>query len=82
MTPDKDTFMRYVGGMIGRHRKRMELTKRELAEALRYGHSAITNIENGKCNLRLSDLLDIAKALDCEPDELLRGFYDWCDDDA
>lgn len=48
-------------------RKEKKLSQRELAALAGVPQSHISNIENGKVNIRISSLFEIARVLDLEP---------------
>jgi transcriptional regulator with XRE-family HTH domain len=53
-------------------RKKMALSQESLAERADMHWTFISGVERAKYNLSLSSLVRIAKALDCEPYELLK----------
>lgn len=60
-----------IGKRIKKARKKMKLTQEALAEVIDKCPSYISYIENGKKNLSLETLVDIANALHVSSDELL-----------
>lgn len=48
-------------------REKKKLSQRALAEMAGVPQSHISNIENGKVNIRISSLFDIARVLELEP---------------
>lgn len=58
-----------VGKNIKNIRERRKLSQKRLAELTGRGESAISNYENGVTEIPCSALLDIAKALECGPEE-------------
>ncbi len=62
-----------IGLRIMQRRKALGITQAELAEAIGVCDNQISNIENGKCFLRMSSFLKICDALDCTTDYLCSG---------
>ena len=52
-------------------RKRKGFSQARLAKAVHYGHTAIANYENGRCEPSFDTLIRLAAALDATTDELL-----------
>jgi transcriptional regulator with XRE-family HTH domain len=60
-------FYAQVGEKIAQVRKERGLTQKELADAVHFTRTAITNIENGKQKLHLHSLIEIAQVLGVPP---------------
>src|SRR6185437_15976196 len=60
-----------LGQTIRIRRDRAGMTQEDLAKAVRLSRTSVTNIERGRQQLLLHQLLDFAKALKAEPHELL-----------
>lgn len=58
-----------VGKNIKNIREHRKISQKRLAELTGRGESAISNYENGATEIPCSALLDIAKALECGPEE-------------
>lgn len=52
-------------------RRKAGLTQQQIADALRCHVTRISHIESGRSDLRLSTLVNVARALNIEPRELL-----------
>lgn len=71
---DKDTIRKKIGSHIRRRREELGMSQEELAHATgRKSRSAISKIELGENDVSQSALMEIAKALDTTPGELLDG---------
>ena len=64
--PDYAALAAHVGGRVAEERARRRLSQRELAELVGTTQSAIARLEAGVRPPRLSTLLRVAAALDCE----------------
>lgn len=65
-----------VGRRIKVRRVELGLTQAELAQKLSVGQSNLSYIEKGKRDVSISLLDEIASALKCKPEHLLREFQD------
>ena len=70
--PDFASFAQQVGRRVAEERTRRSLSQRELAELCGTTQSAVARLEAGTRPPRLSTLLRIANALDCELELELR----------
>jgi transcriptional regulator with XRE-family HTH domain len=52
-------------------REKQDISLRDLASKCELDHSKIGKIENGKTNLKLSTIFELAKALEINPKNLL-----------
>jgi len=59
------------GANLKKIREAKDLSLRELAAKCDLDDSRISKIENGKFNIQLSTIFELAKGLDIEPKELL-----------
>jgi ribosome-binding protein aMBF1 (putative translation factor) len=64
--PDRETLASAVGARVAEERSRRGLSQRELATLCGTTQSAIARLEAGARPPRLSTLLRVASALDCE----------------
>ena len=69
---DKPRELSFFGANVKRLRRERGITQQALSEVLGMTRTSITNIETGRQNVPTTGLLAIARALDCEPAELLR----------
>jgi transcriptional regulator with XRE-family HTH domain len=58
-------------------RARRGVTLEDLAEKLGWTRDAVSNIENGRRHVRVSNLIRIAKAFGMEPEALLERIVRW-----
>ncbi|MFR6224483.1 MAG: helix-turn-helix domain-containing protein, partial [Lactococcus lactis] len=64
-----------IGKRIKWTRKRVGITQKELANKIGRTESSVQKYENGKVEIPISVLEDIAKELGVSADEFLIGFY-------
>ncbi|MEJ0038731.1 MAG: helix-turn-helix transcriptional regulator [Gammaproteobacteria bacterium] len=55
----------------------MDLTQEELAKRMGWSREVLSNIEQGRRALTVSDLILIARALDLDPETLFRRVLRW-----
>jgi transcriptional regulator with XRE-family HTH domain len=67
-----DPYRKRVAKNVRVYRKRMALSQEALAERADMHWTFISGVERCKYNLSLASLVRLAKALDCEPYELLK----------
>ena len=67
-----DPYRRRVARNVRARRKKLTLSQEALAERAEMHWTFISGVERGKYNLSLSSMVRIAKALGCEPHELLK----------
>ena len=65
-----------VGQNIKEIREKKKITQKRLAELSGRGESAISNYESGATDIPCSALLDIARALNCQPEEFFGVTHD------
>jgi transcriptional regulator with XRE-family HTH domain len=63
------------GRNVARRRRRLGISKEELAERAQMERDSIRKIEAGQRSVRLLTLLKLAEALDVDPCELLAGLH-------
>ncbi len=67
-----DMYRKRVAKNVRNFRKKMALSQEVLAERANMHWTFISGIERCKYNISLDSLVRIARALQCEPHELLR----------
>jgi len=67
-----EPYRKRVAKNVRAGREKLKLSQEALAERADMHWTFISGVERGKFNLSLSSLVRIAKALGCEPDELLK----------
>ncbi|WP_407527437.1 helix-turn-helix transcriptional regulator [Lacibacter sp. MH-610] len=72
---DKGNLKKF-GANIKRLREIKNLSLRELSYACDIDNSKISKIEKGQINITFTTILQLAKALEISPSELLRTDYD------
>ena len=68
--------LKKLGANIKRLREMKNLSLRELSYACDIDNSKISKIEKGQINLTFTTILQLAKALEISPSELLMTDYD------
>ncbi|HET9056389.1 MAG: helix-turn-helix domain-containing protein [Chitinophagaceae bacterium] len=68
--------LKKLGANIKRLREMKNLSLRELSYACDIDNSKISKIEKGQINITFTTILQLAKALEISPSELLRTDYD------
>ncbi len=69
---DKQYLLR-IGDNIRKARKRMGYSQEAFADIAGFSRSYITEIETGKRNISVLNLIKIIEALNVEPNELMTG---------
>ena len=69
--PKNDAVYANFGALLRGCRSRSGLTQAELAEKVKISRTSVTNIECGRQQVVLHQLLDFADALGVEPSELI-----------
>ncbi len=70
---NKDILLFELGSRIYERRKELNMTQKELAEAVELSIQSISSIELGKKAVRPENLVNICRALDVSADYLLFG---------
>lgn len=70
-------WARKVVAVLKASREDADVKRQELAEALGYTVNQVANLEYGRFELRVTDLIMIAQALRLEPDTLFRRILRW-----
>jgi transcriptional regulator with XRE-family HTH domain len=68
--------LKKLGAQIKRLREAKNLSLRELSYACDIDNSKISKIEKGQINITFTTMLQLAKALETEPSELLMTGFD------
>lgn len=68
--------LKKLGANIKRLREMKNLSLRELSYACDIDNSKISKIEKGQINITFTTILQLAKALEISPSELLKTDYD------
>jgi transcriptional regulator with XRE-family HTH domain len=68
--------LKKLGAQIKRLREAKKLSLRELSYACDIDNSKISKIEKGQINITFTTMLQLAKALETEPSELLMTGFD------
>jgi transcriptional regulator with XRE-family HTH domain len=55
----------------------MDVTQAELAERMGWSREVVSNIEQGRRDVTVPDLILMARALDLEPETLFRRILRW-----
>lgn len=70
MQPMKDVNL--IGQKVAALRKELKLTQEDLAGAAEMDRSYLSEIENGHKNFSISTLINLSRALQVKPSELLK----------
>jgi DNA-binding XRE family transcriptional regulator len=73
----REHWDRAVVATVSSSRKDMDLTQEELAERMGWSREVLSNIEQGRRAVSVSDLILIARALDLDPETLFRRVLRW-----
>lgn len=73
----RDHWDRAVVATVSSTRKDLDVTQAELAERLGWSREIVSNIEQGRRAVTVSDLIIIARVLDLDPETLLRRVLRW-----
>lgn len=74
---ERDRWNRAVITVIRAARDDADLTQQELANRLGLAHRQVVNMEHGRRAIHASDLIMIAKALNEDPETLIRRILRW-----
>ena len=66
-----DDFTRQLGTKIKRMREQRNISQERLAEMLKIPRTSLSQVENGKRELKSHELVEISKTFNCSVDELL-----------
>jgi len=77
MRNEKEIQLKLFGDHLKKLRKEKSLSQKDLSDICKLDTSKLSKIENGKINITMSTLTEIATALD-EPLYILTDFYDKC----
>ena len=73
----REHWDRAVIAAVASARKDRDLTQAELAERLGWSREILSNIEQGRRAVTVSDLILIGRALNIEPETLFRRILHW-----
>ncbi len=73
----RDHLDRAVIATVSSTRKDVDVTQAELAERMAWSREIVSNIEQGRREVSVSDLILIAKVLEVDPETLLRRILRW-----
>jgi DNA-binding XRE family transcriptional regulator len=74
---EEERWERIVASVISATRQDLDMTQEDLGGKLGWTRDAVSNLENGRRHIRVSDLIVIAKAFRMEPDALLKRILRW-----
>ena len=74
---ERDRWNRAIVTVIRAARDDADVTQQELANRLGFTHRQVVNMEHGRRAIHASDLIMIAKALNEEPETLMRRILRW-----
>ncbi|HKT74579.1 MAG TPA: helix-turn-helix transcriptional regulator [Steroidobacteraceae bacterium] len=66
-----------IATVLKASREDLDVSRKELARRLRWKPEQVADLEIGRRVIRASDLIRIARALQMEPDELVRRIVRW-----
>jgi transcriptional regulator with XRE-family HTH domain len=73
----REHWDRAVIAAVASARKDRDVTQAELAERLGWSREIVSNIEQGRRGVTVSDLILIGRALNIEPETLFRRILHW-----
>lgn len=73
----RDHLDRAVIATLSSTRKDVDITQGELAERMAWSREIVSNIEQGRREVSISDLILIAQALKVDPEILFRRILRW-----
>lgn len=73
----REHWDRAVVATVSSSRKDMDLTQEELASRMGWSREVLSNIEQGRRAVTVSDLILIARALNIDPETLFRRVLRW-----
>jgi len=74
---ERDRWNRAIVTVIRAARDDADVTQQELANRLGFTHRQVVNMEHGRRAIHASDLIMIAKALNEDPETLMRRILRW-----
>jgi transcriptional regulator with XRE-family HTH domain len=74
---ERDRLNRAIVTVIRAARDDADVTQQELANRLGFTHRQVVNMEHGRRAIHASDLIMIAKALNEDPETLMRRILRW-----
>jgi transcriptional regulator with XRE-family HTH domain len=73
----REYWDRAVVATVSSSRKDMDLTQEDLAKRMGWSREVLSNIEQGRRGVTVSDLILIARALNLDPETLFRRVLRW-----
>lgn len=73
----RDELNRAVIAAVSSTRKDVDVTQAGLAEQMAWSREIVSNIEQGRRDVSVADLVLIARALDVDPEKLFRRILRW-----
>lgn len=73
----RDQLNRAVVATLSSTRKDVDVTQAELAERMTWSREIVSNIEQGRREVSVTDLVLIARALNVDPEILFRRILRW-----
>ena len=73
----RDQLDRAVVATIASTRKDLDVTQAKLAERMGWSRETVSNIEQGRREVSVADLILIARALDVDPETIFRRVLHW-----
>ena len=73
----KEVLKKKFGATIQQIREKKGLTLRQVSANCSLDNSKISKIEDGRFNVALSTIIELARGLEEHPSRLLQGDYDW-----
>jgi transcriptional regulator with XRE-family HTH domain len=73
----RDELNRAVIAAVSSTRKDVDVTQAGLAEQMAWSREIVSNIEQGRRDVTVADLVLIARALDVDPEKLFRRILRW-----
>jgi transcriptional regulator with XRE-family HTH domain len=74
---ERDRWNRAIVTVIRAARDDADVTQQELANRLGFTHRQVVNMEHGRRAIHASDLIMIARALNEDPETLMRRILRW-----
>lgn len=74
---ERDRWNRAIVTVIRAARDDADVTQQELANRLGFTHRQVVNMEHGRRAIHASDLIMVAKALNEDPETLMRRILRW-----
>ncbi|HEX9513631.1 MAG TPA: helix-turn-helix transcriptional regulator [Puia sp.] len=76
-TAEKEILKKRFGATIQQFREKKHLSLRQVAANCSLDNSKIAKIEDGRFNISLSTIVELAKGLEVHPSRLFEGEFNW-----